>query len=47
MYKNDRKMFDYTAKSWTENFAKQSTIDDKLKKLMEMGFTEDQCKDAL
>ena len=47
MYKTDRKMFEYTAKMWTENFAKQQTIDDKMKKLMEMGFAEDQCKEAL
>ena len=40
-------MFEYTAKMWTENFAKESTIDDKVKKLMEMGFPEDMCKDAL
>ena len=32
---------------WTENFAKEVTAEDKVKKLMEMGFTEDQCKDAL
>ncbi len=47
MYKTDKKMFEYTAKMWTENFAKQATVDDKLKKLMEMGFPEDMCKDAL
>ena len=32
---------------WTENFAKEVTSEDKIKKLMEMGFTEDQCKEAL
>lgn len=32
---------------WTENFAKESTVDDKIKKLMEMGFPEDMCRDAL
>ncbi len=25
MYKYDRKMFEYTAKQWTENFAKEVT----------------------
>jgi ubiquitin-conjugating enzyme (huntingtin interacting protein 2) len=25
MYKYDRKMFEYTAKTWTENFAKEVT----------------------
>lgn len=32
---------------WTENFAKEVTAEDKIKKLMEMGFSEDQCKEAL
>lgn len=32
---------------WTENFAKEVTSEDKIKKLMEMGFSEDQCKEAL
>jgi len=41
MYKTDRKLFDYTAKMWTENFAKEITIEDKIKKLMEMGFEEE------
>ena len=47
MYKNDKKMFEYTAKMWTENYAKESSVDDKIKKLMEMGFPEETCKDAL
>jgi hypothetical protein len=29
-------MFEYTANTWTETFA-----EDKIKKLMEMGFTDD------
>ena len=41
MFKNDKKLFEYTAKMWCENFAKEQTVDDKVKKLMEMGFTED------
>jgi uncharacterized UBP type Zn finger protein len=28
-------------------YAKQETEDDKVKKLMEMGFPEDMCKEAL
>lgn len=40
-------MFEYNAKIWTENYAKESTHDDKVKKLMEMGFPEDMCKEAL
>jgi ubiquitin-conjugating enzyme (huntingtin interacting protein 2) len=47
MYKTDKKMFEYTAKLWTENYAKESTVEDKIRKLMEMGFEEETCKDAL
>ena len=47
MYKYDRKMFEYTAKSWTENFAKEVTQEDKIKQLMEMGFDAEICKEAL
>lgn len=32
---------------WTENFAKEVTAEDKVKKLMEMGFSEEQCQEAL
>lgn len=48
-YKADRALFNKTAKEWTESYAtgKAYIYDEKLKKLMEMGFTEDQCKDAL
>jgi ubiquitin-conjugating enzyme (huntingtin interacting protein 2) len=40
-------LYEYTAKQWTENFAKEQTVDDKVKKLMEMGFPEEMCRDAL
>jgi uncharacterized UBP type Zn finger protein len=40
-------MWEYTAKTWTENFAREVTQDDKVKKLMEMGFSEEMCKEAL
>ena len=40
-------MYEYTARTWTENYAKEVSVEDKAKKLMEMGFTEDQCKEAL
>eukprot|EP00347_Sterkiella_histriomuscorum_P023230 403335452 len=46
-YKSDKKLYEYTAKQWTENFAKEQTVDDKVRKLMEMGFPEDMCRDAL
>ncbi len=47
MYKYDRKMFEYTAKTWTENFAKEVTQEDKIKQLMEMGFDAVICREAL
>ena len=47
MYKTDKKLFEYTAKLWCENFAKEATIGDKVKRLMEMGFEEQICKEAL
>ena len=40
MYKNDIKLFEFTAKQWTENYAREITPDDKVKKLMEMGFPD-------
>lgn len=46
-FKTDKKLFEYTAKTWTENFAREQTIDDKIKKLMEMGFPEEMCREAL
>ena len=46
-YKTDKKLYEYTAKQWTENFAREFTVEDKVKKLMEMGFPEDMCKEAL
>ena len=46
-FKSDKRMFEYTAKTWTENFAKETNNDDKVRKLMEMGFPEDACKEAL
>ena len=46
-YKTDKKIFEFTAKQWTENFAKEITNDDKIKKLAEMGFPTEHCKEAL
>jgi Holliday junction resolvasome RuvABC DNA-binding subunit len=47
MYKQDRKLFDYTAKQWTQQYAVESKGDEKLNSLLEMGFPEDECKKAL
>jgi len=41
MYKTDLNLFNFTAAQWTQNYAKVVTEDDKVKKLMEMGFTEE------
>lgn len=32
---------------WVDNFAKEVSLDDKISKLMEMGFAEEMCKEAL
>jgi uncharacterized UBP type Zn finger protein len=47
MYKTDMKLFEHTAKQWTMTYAKEITIESKIAKLMEMGFPEDMCKEAL
>ena len=46
-YKLDPELFAKTARTWTENFAKEVTVEDKVKRMTEMGFTEDQCMEAL
>jgi ubiquitin-conjugating enzyme (huntingtin interacting protein 2) len=47
MYKTDKKLYEHTARMWTENFAKEVTVEDKIKKLMEMGFPDDMCRESL
>ena len=47
MYKTDRELYNYTAKQWVEKYAIEKDIKDQIKKLMEMGFPEDVCKEAL
>ena len=47
MYKTDIKLFEYTARQWTQDYAKEITKDDKVQHLMEMGFPEDMCREAL
>ena len=47
-YKSDIAQFNATAKYWTETYAApKGGESESIKKLMEMGFTEDQCKTAL
>jgi len=47
MYKNDIAQFNAKAAEWTENYAKEITNEDKLAKIMEMGFPEDVAREAL
>ena len=47
MYKNDIDQFNRKAAEWTQNYAREVTMDDKVQHLMEMGFAEDQCREAL
>jgi len=47
MFKSDVKLFEYTARQWTQDYAKEITHDDKVQHLMEMGFPEDACREAL
>jgi len=47
-YKESRDEFTKTAKFWTDTYAAGlESADAKVKKLMEMGFDEQACKDAL
>ena len=47
MYKKDKAQFEGTAKFWTETYATETSGDEQVKQLMEMGFDEDSCKKAL
>jgi len=49
MYKHNRELFMQTAKYWTETFAseKVSSNEDKVKNIVDMGFSADQAKAAL
>ena len=40
-------MYIHTAKQWVEQYAQEVDISKKVKQLMEMGFPEDVCKEAL
>lgn len=46
MYKTDIDLFNKTAKLWTENYAK-NVAENKIKSIMEMGFSEEDAKLAL
>mmetsp|Transcript_18791 Transcript_18791/g.35256 ORF Transcript_18791/g.35256 Transcript_18791/m.35256 type:complete len:202 (+) Transcript_18791:116-721(+) len=49
MYKHNRELFVQTAKYWTETFAceQKSSNDEKVQKIVDMGFTQEQAKSAL
>ena len=40
-------MFNLTAKQWVQNYAQEIDMSAKVARLMEMGFPEDVCKEAL
>eukprot|EP00743_Colponemidia_sp_Colp-15_P001985 GILK01002158.1.p1 GENE.GILK01002158.1~~GILK01002158.1.p1 ORF type:complete len:195 (-),score=26.46 GILK01002158.1:132-716(-) len=48
-YLRDYELFRQTAKYWTETFASERVInvEDKVRNMMEMGFAEDKCREAL
>ncbi len=47
MYKTDMAEFNWKAAEWTSTFAKEETQEDKVNKILEMGYTEEQAKEAL
>lgn len=47
MYKTDMEEFNRKAAEWVTTFAKEVTNDDKIQKIVEMGFTADQAEEAL
>lgn len=49
MYKHNRELFTQTARYWTETFASEnkSSDDEKVQKIVDMGFTEEQARASL
>jgi len=47
MYKNDRDEYNRTAKFWTESYAKETSKEDAIAKVCEMGFSKEDAKAAL
>jgi len=47
MYKEDKSNFDRTAKFWTETYAKETSKDDAIARVCEMGFDRESAKKAL
>ena len=46
-YKTDINLYNHTAKQWVQNYALEKDLSAKVKQLMEMGFPEDVCLEAL
>jgi ubiquitin-conjugating enzyme (huntingtin interacting protein 2) len=46
-YKTDKQLYELTAKQWVQNYAQEKDLSSKVKQLMEMGFPEDVCQEAL
>jgi ubiquitin-conjugating enzyme (huntingtin interacting protein 2) len=46
-YKKNIEEYQSTAKYWTETYASGNSEDEAIKKLVEMGFEVEQCKEAL
>lgn len=47
MYISNREEFDRTARFWTQSYAKQTSKDDAIARVCEMGFDKDSAKKAL
>jgi len=47
MYKTDRDNYDRTAKFWTDTYAKETSDDEMIARVCEMGFSKDNAKGAL
>jgi ubiquitin-conjugating enzyme (huntingtin interacting protein 2) len=47
MYMNDKSEFDRTAKFWTDMYAKETSKDDAIDRVCEMGFDRESARSAL
>lgn len=47
MYKSNIEEFNKTAKFWTDTYAKETSKDDAVKRVCEMGFSDDDARAAL
>ena len=47
MYKTNMEEFKKTAKFWTDSYAKETSKDDAVKRVCEMGFSAEDARDAL